>query len=335
MSILDPPHRRREPSFMVPKYFLPELVNPLQHLKLRLVDRRKPLLKAPKAAQIQTISGCNADCVFCPNKKTQLEIPVGRRMDWDLYKSIVDQLIELGVRRISPYLMNEPMLDNELPERVKYIIDRKHDFQYIKINSHGGACTEKMAKGLLDAGIDRINFSIQGIDPDVYQRIMHLPFDLIVKNVERIIDLRNKGNYKTRIRVVMLDTAEVHPQLPAIRQFWKERGVKIHLNQLENRGHHNKIQADGIAVRPLQTYDWCTRMFDQVYILWDGRLVQCCADWEQTGMMGDLKTHSLRDIWMGETYKRYRTKFLKGDVKGTICDGCTKDAAGGGGDDDD
>lgn len=310
---------------MANKYFLPELVSPLQRIKLRLFDRRKPVPAGPRAAQIQTVSGCNADCVFCPNKKTELDIPFGKRMDPALFERIVDQLVEMDVRRISPYLMNEPTIDQELPARVAYISKKKKPFQYTKINSHGALCNEKMAKGLLDAGLDRINFSIQGIDPEIYHRIMHLKFDAVVKNVERMVALRDQGRYKTRIRVVMLDTAEVHPQLDAIRAFWRERGVIVHLNQLESRGNHSAIQSDEIAVRPLETYDWCERMFNQVYILWDGRMVQCCADWEQTGIMGDLSKQTLKEIWNGETYRRFRTRFLKGDVKGTICDGCTKD----------
>jgi molybdenum cofactor biosynthesis enzyme MoaA len=317
--------RIRNAEAMVTRYFVQDGLSTVERFANRFLKFRTPVPVAPSRAQIQTVSGCNADCVFCPNKKTEIEIPFAKRMDWDLYKKIVDELVALGVRRISPYLMNEPMLDPELPERVAYITGRKKASQYVKINSHGALCNEKMAQRLLDSGIDRINFSIQGIDPDVYHRIMHLKLDAVVKNVERIVELRNRGNYKTRIRVVMLDTAEVHPQLDEIRAFWSSRGVKINLNRLESRGNHSAIESNEIAVTPLEPFDWCDRMFEQVYILWDGRLVQCCADWEQKGVMGDLRTHSLEEIWNGETYRRYRTKFLKGDVCGTICDGCTKD----------
>ncbi len=320
---------------MASTYFMPELVSPLQRLRLRLFDGKRPVPDAPKAVQIQTVSGCNADCVFCPNKKTELDIPVGKRMDWDLYRSIIDQVVDMGVRRISPYLMNESMIDQELPERIAYVTKKKRSFQYTKINSHGALCNERMAKGILDAGLDRINFSVQGIDPEIYHRIMNLRFDVVVKNIERLIEMRDKGNYKTRIRVVMLDTAEVHPQLPAIKKFWKERGVHINVNKLENRGHHKNIKSDVIAVKKLQTYDWCVRLFNQVYILWDGRLVQCCADWEQTGIMGDLTKSSLREIWQGPTYKQYRKNFLTGEVQGTACDGCTKDPGDTGSEEDD
>jgi molybdenum cofactor biosynthesis enzyme MoaA len=302
--------------------------NPVVRLKYRYIDKREPIPDAPRAVQIQTVSGCNANCIFCPNKKTELDIPFAKKMDWDLFRSIVDQVADLGVRRISPYLMNESMLDNELPERVAYISKRKQPFQFTKINTHGGLLTERMAKGLLDAGLDRLNFSVQGIDPVVYEKIMGIKFDKVLRNIERFMEFVREGDYKIRVRIVMLDTIEIHPHLDEIRAFWKSRGIKINVNQLENRGHHKNIQSDAIAVHQLQNFDWCNRMFEQVYILYDGRLVMCCADWEQTSMMGDLKQHKLHDIWHGEVYTDYRRRFLQGNVKGMICDGCTKDAAG-------
>jgi len=238
---------------MPPKYYLPELVtNPLRRFKFEFLDKRQPLPDAPEHVQIQTVSGCNANCIFCPNKKTELDIPLGRRMDMDLFKSVVDQCVELGVRRYSPYLMNESMLDPQLPERVAYITKRKKSWMYSKINSHGGLLTERMAKGLLDSGLDRLNFSVQGIDPEVYEKVMGIRFDKVLRNIERLIDLKHQGGYKMRIRVVMLDTTEIHDQLPQIRAFWKSRGIRINLNQLENRGHHKNIKSDEIAVHKLE-----------------------------------------------------------------------------------
>ena len=316
---------------MTATYYVPADVTPLQRLKLRFIDGRKPLPDVPEHVQIQTVSGCNANCNFCPNQKTEIEIPYGNRMDWDLYRSIVDQCIDLGVKRFSPYLMNESMIDPELPERVAYITrhPRRKPFQFVKLVSHGGLLSERMAKGLLDAGIDRIHFSVQGIDPDVYFKIMQLKFEKTLRNIERLMELKEQGGYAVpKVRVLMLDTVEIHDQLPEIRAFWAERGIKIHVNQLENRGHHSKLHNEDIAVHDLQPFDWCKRMFNQIYILQDGRLVQCCADWEQSSIMGDLSSQRLQDIWMGDKYRDFRKRFLDGNVTGMLCDGCTKDAVG-------
>ncbi len=53
-------------------------------------------------------------------------------------------------------------------------------------------------------------------------------------------------------------------------------------------------------------------------------MVQCCADWEQPGVPGDLTVQRLTDIWYGQQYTDYRRKFAEGDVKDMICASCRK-----------
>jgi len=290
-----------------------------------LLDKKRPQPKAPRAIQIQTISGCNGNCIFCPNKKTKIKIPYGIPMDRDLFHSIIDQCVDMNVRRISPYLMNEPLMDPELPGHIDYISRKKRRRQYTKINSNGSLLTPEMATGVMDAGLDKLHISIQGIDPENYTHLMKLDFDTVIKNVEQAVKIKQKNNYATQIRVVMLDTAEIHPHLDATRAFWKERGVEIHVNQMENRGTHNKIATGKISANKLSVFRWCDRLFRQAYVLYDGRMVQCCADWEQTKILGDLSRDSLDTVWNGPEYMNYRQKFIDGDLRGSICNGCMKD----------
>ncbi len=308
------------------QYFIPtHTPNPITRLKYLLVDKKRPQPKAPRAIQIQTISGCNGNCIFCPNKKTKIDIPYGKKMDADLFKRIIDQCVTMNVRRISPYLMNEPLMDEDLPQRVDYISKKKKRRQYTKINSNGALLTREMAGGLMDAGLDKLHISIQGIDPANYAHLMKLDFDRVINNVEQAVKIKEKGSYATELRVVMLDTNEIHPRLDEIRAFWNERGLKIHVNQMENRGTHNQIQTSKISANKLSAFRWCDRLFRQAYVLYDGRMVQCCSDWEQTKILGDLSRDSLQTVWNGPDYMVYRQKFIDGDLKGSICNGCMKD----------
>ncbi len=283
----------------------------------------------PRHIQIETVAGCNANCVFCPNKKTSATVPIGRPMDWELYHSIVDQAVDWGIKRLSPYLNNEPLLDPELPERIAYISRHKKEFQYTKINSNGSLLTEKMAKGLLDSGLNRVNFSVQGIEEEPYMDLMQLPLQRTLDNIDRLLELKRSGNYKLpSVRVCMLVTQQIKSQREKILEYWSQRGVRVNFNQIENRGGHESIKSDEIAIGTLDNFDWCNRMFNQMYIAYDGRALMCCADWEYKGVMGDTNTQSLREIWNNPKYQSFRRRFLSGQVEGMLCDGCTKDSAG-------
>jgi molybdenum cofactor biosynthesis enzyme MoaA len=280
---------------------------------------------APDHVQIQTITGCNAKCIFCPNGKTRRNIPGGRRMGWDLYRSIVDQCIELGIRRYSTYLMNEPMLDRELAERVAYVSARIKKPQYVKVTSHGGLLTERMAKGLLDSGLDKLKISIQSLNANTYWNIMHLPLEKTLKNLDHFLELKKKGGYKLpRLEIVMVDSIQTHDEIPRIRRYWQDREIKLYIEPVENRADQQYIRDTAIGGHRLESFSWCRRLMEQIYILYDGRMVQCCADWEQRSIMGDLTTHRLADVWYGQRYTDYRRRFAEGDVKGMICACCRK-----------
>ena len=283
------------------------------------------LTAAPDHIQIQTITGCNANCIFCPNGKTRRTIPKGRRMDWDLYRSIVDQSIALGIRRYSAYLMNEPMLDQELPQRVAYISARIKKPQYVKVTSHGGLLTERMARGLLDAGLSKLKISVQSLNTQTYREIMGLDLDKTLRNIERFLELKNQGGYKLpRLEIVMVDSIRTHAEIPRIRQYWRERDINLYIEPVENRADQHNIRDTAVSVKKLTAFSWCRRLIEQVYVLYDGRLLQCCADWEQRNVMGNLTRQSLADIWHGQRYSDYRQRFAAGDLKGMICICCRK-----------
>jgi molybdenum cofactor biosynthesis enzyme MoaA len=279
----------------------------------------------PDHVQIQTVTGCNASCIFCPNGKTQRRIPMGHRMDWDLYRSIVDQCIELGVRRYSVYLMNEPMLDPELPKRIAYITTRIQNPQYVKVTSHGGLMTERMAKGLLDSGLHKLKISVQSLKPDTYWNIMRLPLQKTLRNIDRLLELKKQGGYKLpRLEIVLVDSIQTRAEIPSIRRYWQERDIRLYIEPVENRADQQSIRDSAISAEKLRAFIWCRRLLEQIYILYDGRMVQCCADWEQRSIMGDLTRERLVDIWFGSCYSDRRRRFLSGDVKGMICACCRK-----------
>ena len=74
--------------------------------------------KKLKSIQIETIQGCTLHCSFCPNSKIDYTMKL---MSKKLYHSIIDQLKEMDFTgRVSPFLMNEPLLDKRLVSLVEY-----------------------------------------------------------------------------------------------------------------------------------------------------------------------------------------------------------------------
>jgi pyruvate-formate lyase-activating enzyme len=278
-------------------------------------------LQPPDHLLIQTVTGCNGRCRFCPNSRTRQAIPAGRRMAWGLFRSVVDQALEVGVRRFSAYLMNEPMLDPELPQRIAYIAARIRKPQYVKVISNGSLLTERMARALLDSGLDKLKLSVQSLDPRLYQEITGLALARTLKNIERFMALKAARNQKRpRLEAAMVDSPATHAEIPEARRFWQARGVPLSVQPMENRAGHAAVRKS--AGGNLALFRNCPRLAEQLPVLQDGRVVQCCADWEQHGVMGDLTREALADVWYGARYRELRRRLAAWEVTGTICAGC-------------
>ena len=66
----------------------------------------------------------------------------------------------------------------------------------------------------------------------------------------------------------------------------------------------------------------CHYLWKSVVVLWDGRVVPCCRDFDGKITLGDLKRQSLTDIWRGSTLQALRRMHLDGEFENTLCDDC-------------
>ena len=104
----------------------------------------------------------------------------------------------------------------------------------------------------------------------------------------------------------------------------KKRKIKLHIEPVENRIDHLEIRDTAIGAEKLVPFSWCKRLLEQIFVLYDGRMIMCCSDWEQQSFMGDLTQERLVDIWHGDHYTDYRRRFAADDIEGMICRGCRK-----------
>ncbi len=276
---------------------------------------RRPIPGFPRNIQIQTQTGCNADCIFCPYGATADTQPKGK-MEWDLFRKIIDESARHRVRRISPYLMNEPFVDREIFERVRYINEVNPRAKVI-ITTNGSLLTPPVVGRILDLGegLHELAISVQGIDPDAYERTMRggLKLEETLANVNHLIDeIRRRGVTRPVLWITMVDT-EVIDARKAV-EYWRRRGVNARYTMLENRGG-NIRDADSFSHSgEMDFFSDCTRLFKQAYIKFDGDVVLCCTDYETKMVLGNVREKSLNEVWNGPVATEIRRKFLSGRI---------------------
>ena len=143
---------------------------------LGLTGGRAPY--GPLRAQIGISDPCNHRCVFCwdhpPDDRESADTAdrfAGARpgvMSLQQFKEIVDDLYAMGTRRIDLVGRGEPLSNRHVLDMIRYA--REHDMQLLMV-TNGSRLSERIAKGLVEARVDRINLSLNAGTPETYPHI--------------------------------------------------------------------------------------------------------------------------------------------------------------------
>lgn len=286
----------------------------------RMFFRKVPTF--PYILQIQTRTGCNGGCIFCPYTSSVEHVPKGTMSD-DLFKKIILEIAKYRkTRRISPYLMNEPFLDTKLLERSRYIKQTIPNSR-ITVTTNGSKFYPELVDELMkDNPFHHIFISMQGIEKEPYENTMRgsLKFEETKRNVEYLIQKRNQLCPELKITVTMVKTNLI--DVDKAVNYWKSLGVNSKYTALENRGENNTFFYKLNPNKSIR-FNHCTRLFKQAYILFNGDMVLCCTDYFKTMVLGNVAESSIYEVWNSLHAIKIRQDFIRGDFsENPLCASC-------------
>lgn len=281
----------------------------------------------PPRVQIQTQSGCNGRCIFCPNETTLKSGFEMGKMPFELFQRIIDQLAETGPEKVMLYLQNEPLNDARLPQFVEYLSKRIPETTSL-VTSNGTRLTPDMGEGLVEAGLKRLKVSLQSLDDETNKRIMGYEASNVVENVLAFKELLKRKRSRMDLRVSMVVHSNNFEEIEDARRFWKKHGIRLVTSALENRGGNIAGAEDLNLGRQMTHCNQCIRPSREMCVLFNGQVVLCCVDWFRTVVCGDLSQQSLSEVWNSGVYRHVRAAFLEGDMSKLpeICVNCTESA---------
>jgi len=239
----------------------------------------------PQDIQIQTISRCNGTCAFCPYPTVSKQISHGT-MDDSLFEKVVRQCRDL--KHISPYLMNEPLLDKRLPERIRYI--KGETDAVANISTNGSLLTKPLADRLSDAGMDLFMISLTAGN----------------YSEDAIFHLRDRG---VDVELVYILTQETAPRLEAFRRRFE--GFKILAGAANNRGGNLEgfgvLDTTGFDESAPKDMGLCSKLARMLYVLYNGDCVLCCSDYRREVIVGNFRDHTIEEIWDSRMLRMYRS----------------------------
>ncbi len=130
-------------------------------------------MRTPYVIHIDPSDTCNFRCKFCPSGNLELMKSVKGRghgpMKLEDYKRIIDSLTEFKdpIRVIRLYKEGEPLLNQHFAEMVRIAKDSPM-VRKVDTTTNASLLTPERSLEIIDAGLDRINISVEGITAEQY-----------------------------------------------------------------------------------------------------------------------------------------------------------------------
>jgi MoaA/NifB/PqqE/SkfB family radical SAM enzyme len=223
-------------------------------------------------------------------------------MSVELFKKIVDECVELGITHVRVHNYGEPFVDRKLVEKVRYAKER--GIKEVGMISNGSLITEAVARGMVDAGLDAINISVDASGKDVFESTrIGLKYDKVIANIERLVRIRAESGKRRPKLILSFVRQNNSADEQAFIEHWRRIADKIHITDLHNWGGtlHQESDVNYPCYRPWLTFT----------VLWDGRVSLCCADFDGHTILGDMNTSSIKEIWNNDLYRSVRREHLE------------------------
>lgn len=264
------------------------------------------VLDFPLCLDIETTTVCNLKCPMCPRTVAiERGLPfLIANMDFGFYKSLIDQGVERGLSSIKLMYLGEPLAHPDIVKQIKYA--KEKGIIDVILNTNAALLTSELSEKILKAGLDRIFFSFDSIDPEKYEKIrVGVKFDEVVKNIKYFCELKKKEYPHVQTRVSMVVMEDNEDELEAYKDFWKDIA--------DNVGYGYLLEPISGNYYPGYKGFVCSQLWQRMFVRVDGKVTVCCADYMKEYIVGNAKKEKLYDIWHNKKYEFIRNKHKSGN----------------------
>jgi pyruvate-formate lyase-activating enzyme len=251
----------------------------------------------PLHLDIESTNRCNLRCEYCTrNNMTDAVVD----MDPALFERIIDEGARHGLASIKLNRRGEPLLHRQLSRFVRYAKDK--GVLEVQFNTNAMLLTPDRARSLIEAGLDRIIFSLDGVDKTAFEAMRPgAVYETVARNIRDFVALRDSmGRSAPLTRVQMTVSAANVDQVPEYIALWRDTVNKIGFNL-----RREPMPAGGEKHGLGEQYP-CPQLWQRMAIYCDGETVMCCGDWHKRHVLGNAARDSVRAMWLSEPFARVR-----------------------------
>lgn len=279
-------------------------------------------LSTPFTLNIFPSNVCNFKCSYCAqsldNDVFQKEYGVKKEiMSMDIIDRVVEQSKEFNCKYKLVSMMGhgEPLCNKEIPEMIKKIkiadIAERTD-----IITNASLLTNDMADRLIDAGLDVLRISLQGISSESYKKTSNadLDFDKFYSKIEYFY---KKSDGRCKVYVKTMDVSLKDDETQKFYDMFSNVSDRMYIDKVKpvySKVEYTDEQKNITVDRYGNTHEKrivCPQPFYMLSVWPNGDITACDALYK-ANILGNVKNGKLSEMWMSDQHKQYCREQLSG-----------------------
>ena len=292
-------------------------------------------LRTPYVIYIDPCDTCNFRCKFCPSGNLELIKKTKGRghgpMDFEVYKDIIDSLKDFPdpVRVIRLYKGGEPLVNPRFADMVRYAKESPKVLR-VDTTTNASLLTPDRSLEIIDAGLDRLNISVEGVNAEQYRDFSRhkMDYQRFVDNIAFFYDHKGKCEMNIKINgdILTPEQEEVFYRtfgnitdginVERTIEYWpKFNDMKVEFDE--------EVSLLGGKSREVMV---CPYVFYEMCINSDATYSLCRFDWNHAMILDQHVSYppTPKKIWDSIVLWRFQEQFLKKERKMMTVLSCPK-----------
>ncbi len=282
---------------------------------------------APAYIRFEPNASCNLRCCWAQRQPKHPALRPRGNASTDLARRVVEEIGDALYQVILCH-WGEPTLNPRLAE----IVGVFHDAGiHTTFDTNMTLMTEALAAALVEAGLDAISASIDGVAQASYEQYrIGGKVDRAITGLGRLVEARRRlGRGNPRVRWQFLVFPHNEHEVGEAERIAREIGVDVF--EAFGAGGRRWTMEEGFLppARPVRPEGLlCNDPWTYLAVDWDGAVHLCCRAFQARHVAGVMSTRTLREIFDNDRFQLARRVIRDGDwteADGpTPCTGCHK-----------
>lgn len=276
---------------------------------------------------IETTNRCNLKCTTCFSHQDG-------RPKTDMSLKTFIKLVKANAKHISHislYNYGEPLINKSTVAMIRYA--KKMGIRHVKLATNGTFLNEHVATGLANSGLDLISISLDGASAATYKQFrIGGKFDLVVKNIERLVAIRDKWASAMEIEVQFIIMSHNEHEVNDIEALARKLKVdtlrlKTVLIKKEKWGHLLPEKDEFNRYARIKEIKTCPKPSHELVVNSNGTVIPCCyvvgRDVEKF-RLGNIAEQTIEKIQESSTYSNFVGNCMSDKSLNSCCKNCNE-----------